>query len=97
MCARCLPPHPEGSDGCSGGVSWFWRKIIGTPPGWEPCCDKHDLDYGMGGDKEDRALADARLRECMRGYGYPIRAWIYWCAVRVFGSKHFVWRQYGEA
>lgn len=35
----------EKGDGCSAGISKFWRKVIGTPPAWEGCCDKHDEAY----------------------------------------------------
>lgn len=76
-------------DGCSGGISKFWRKVIGTPPAWEECCNKHDVAYGWGGTEGDRKAADKELRNCMKKMGHPFRAQIYYMAVRVFGRRHF--------
>lgn len=77
------------TNGCSGGVSWFYRVFLGAPPRWEYCCDEHDFAYEEGGAPADRALADRRLRSCIYEAGYPVRAWLYWGAVRVFGGRHW--------
>lgn len=82
---------PRTTNGCSGGVSWFYRIILGSPPCWEYCCDEHDLAYDEGGTAKDRSLADRRLRDCLGMAGYPVRGWIYWVAVRLFGGSHFNW------
>ena len=79
-------PH---ADGCSGGVSWFYRHILRSPARWEYCCDEHDVAYSEGGTSADRALADRRPQECIADAGYPVRAWMYWAAVRVFGGRHW--------
>lgn len=86
-----LPPHPEGSNGCSGGVSWFYRNILHRAPVWEPACDLHDFDYAVGGTKEDRKRADKALRQRLFDAGRPIRAWVFYIAVRLFGARHFNW------
>lgn len=82
-----------GSNGCGGAgeISRFWRETLGTPPPWEGCCDEHDLAYDQGGPATWRAWADRLLRDCMIRRGYPVRAWLYWAAVRCFGCGH--WRQ----
>lgn len=59
----------EKGDGCSAGISKFWRKVIGTPPAWEGCCDKHDEAYNWGGTEADRKEADKALRDCMKRMG----------------------------
>lgn len=76
-------------DGCSGGPSLFWRTLVGKGPAWEYCCDEHDLAYEQGGDSATRKWADGILRDCMLRAGYPLRAWIYYCAVRLFGAPHW--------
>lgn len=79
-------------NGCGGAgeISRFWRYVFGMPPPWEPCCDEHDLAYVQGGPAKWRAWADRLLRRCMIRRGYPVRAWLYWAAVRLFGGRH--WR-----
>ena len=75
-----MPP-----DGCSGGVSWFYRTLLGQDIGCRYCCDEHDLAYEEGGGRRDRALADRRFRDCVRGSGRPVLAWVFWAAVRLGG------------
>lgn len=46
---------PFTTDGCSGGLSWTWRKAVaafpdlapapGEAPAWEQCCITHDRAY----------------------------------------------------
>ncbi len=72
-------------DGCSGGVTWFYKTFLGRDIGCRYCCDEHDLAYEEGGSRRDRALADKRFRQCIRASGRPVRAWIFWLAVRLFG------------
>ena len=79
----------EKGDGCSAGISKFRRKVIGTPPAWEGCCDKHDEAYNWGGTEADRKEADKALRDCMKRMGHGIRAQLYYMAVRTFGRSHF--------
>ena len=79
------------SNGCgaAGSISRAWRWLLKTPPPWEGCCDQHDLAYEQGGDDAVRAWADALLRDCMIRQGYPVRAWAYWAAVRLFGGRYW--------
>lgn len=84
------------TNGCGGDgeISKLYRWLIGKPPSWEYCCDKHDLAYEQGGPEEWRAWADGMLRDCMKSNGHPIRAYLYWLAVRLMGSSHW---NYGAA
>ena len=77
---------PNGC-GPAGIISKPWEAVTGSPPVWVGCCDQHDLAYEQGGDDATRAWADALLRDCMIRQGYPVRAWAYWAAVRVFGGR----------
>lgn len=48
------------------------------------CCHQHDRDYGING-KVTRVEADNRLRNCILKNGHPIKAWLFWVIVRLFG------------
>jgi hypothetical protein len=99
--ADARAPQPDyrfSSDGCSGGMSWFWRAIIGKPPPWEGCCVAHDWHYWQGGTRADRREADRSLRECVqrqaRDYalvGFCLVwciAWLMWAGVRICGGPY---------
>lgn len=77
-------------NGCSGGVTRFYRRFLGRDIGCRYCCDEHDLAYAEGGGRNDRAIADTRFRDCIAESGRPVRAWLFWLAVRLFGWLH--WR-----
>lgn len=62
---------PFTTDGCSGGMSWFWHTILKHAPPWEDCCFEHDKAYWQGGSKQDRKLADQKLFNCVKNNGYP--------------------------
>lgn len=81
-------------NGCSGGVSWFYRTFLGRDIGCRYCCDEHDLAYDEGGSHKDRALADRRFRVCIKESGRPVRAWLFWAAVRLGGWMY--WTTRGE-
>jgi hypothetical protein len=68
--------NPLKPDGCSLSPDFGFRH----------CCDLHDLLYFVGGDRSDRRAADRHLRECIRGQGHPLLAWVYWLAVRTLGG-----------
>jgi hypothetical protein len=51
------------------------------------CCDAHDIAYQSG--SLSRADADKALRHCMRQKGWLVMPWIYWLAVRLFGSQYY--------
>lgn len=61
------------SDGCTMAPDLVFK----------PCCEDHDLYYALGG--VSRKEADKRLRLCIKSKGYPVLAWTYWIAVRLFG------------
>ena len=79
------------SDGCSGGMSEFWRQWLGLPPPWEGCCIEHDLVYFNGGTRRQRRKADIKLMCCVASNhgGHPIWAFIMYVGVRVGGSPYW--------
>lgn len=83
----------QDGDGCSGGLSWTWRKAFGKPPPWENCCREHDEAYRKGGTAHQRLLADQELRRCVRiqcratGYSEAWADLLYW-SVRAGGGKY---------
>ena len=92
-------------NGCSGGFSWAYRLMFGRAPSCEGCCDLHDLRYQLGGGAAERKAADVELHDCARASGnFPpgfkgamrklwraCRAWVMYCAVRVFGGSKKHW------
>lgn len=52
---------PFTTDGCSGGMSWAWRKLHGTPPPWEGECVAHDRAYHRGGSRRAKRFVDLRF------------------------------------
>ena len=72
-------------DGCSGGMSWAWRKVLKRPPPFEDCCHEHDQPYAIGGTEIERFCADMRLYFCVRDRGWPKLAASMFRAVRIGG------------
>jgi len=87
------PDIPFKSDGCSGGMSWFWRTFLRRDPPWEGACRDHDYAYWYGGSKDDRLQADICLAAHVTLAGYPLTAFIMYYAVRIGGmpSWRFSW------
>lgn len=85
--AASLPPPYR--DGCSGGMSWFYRNIRGEVPVWEGCCDTHDKLYGAGGTSDQRAAADRGLYECVAASGHRLAAGVMWASVKIGGQPFF--------
>lgn len=79
-------PAEFQTDGCSGGMSWAWKKFLRQAPPWEQCCVKHDLAYWRGGFWKDRQEADLELMRCVKRHGHPVWAFLMFIAVRVGGS-----------
>ena len=86
-------------DGCSGGLSWLYG-IAGRTLACEGCCDRHDIDYQLGGNAAERKSADMRLRDCVvastlhsgwlaRLWG-KARAWVMYGVVRAVGARYWV-------
>lgn len=84
---------PSNGCGGSGVISGLYKLLVGKPPEWERCCDQHDLAYEQGGLESVRLWADSLLFKCMLRSGHPVRAGLYWVAVRVFGKSYW---NYGE-
>ena len=63
-------------NGCSGGFSRAYHLVFGRAVSCEWCCDLHDLQYQIGGDKAERKAADRELRRCAVNAGKPIPGWL---------------------
>ena len=88
MAAR-VTLKPFVTDGCSGRMSWAWRRFLGRPPPWEGDCVEHDRDYWRGGSPADRRHSDLRLVASVMLRGYPFWAIAILVGVRVGG--HPMW------
>ncbi len=88
------PPKPFTTDGCSGGMSWFWRTFKGGPPPWEGACVTHDRRYWLGGTAAERRCFDERLRAHIVGHGCKRLAETTFRLIRIFGHPYwpFPWR-----
>ena len=69
------PPVVYSSDGCS----------VFPDSRWQSCCIKHDVSYWCGGDKDDRAKADAELYRCV-AHTSPLISKVMHAGVRLGGS-----------
>ena len=90
---------PFTTDGCSGGMSWFWRTVLRRPLPWEGACESHDRTYWKGGTRDARRTADMVLATRVLQRGYPIMAALMYYAVRIGGHPllPFAWRwNYGQ-
>lgn len=89
-----IPLKPFATDGCSGGMSWFWRNILKRSLPWEGACVAHDKQYWQGGTKHMRKEADVSLMQEVKRSGHPYCAMLMFAAVRIFGSPWlpFAWR-----
>lgn len=56
---------------------------------FEECCNDHDNCYARGGTEADRLKCDQVFYECCKEKGPDWLAWIYYQAVRRFGSENF--------
>lgn len=79
------------TDGCSGGMSAFWKRQFGTVPPWENCCIEHDRAYHAGGTSDQRKEADYKLYQCVKANKGTSWAWIMWLAVRFGGVPYMPW------
>ncbi len=86
----------EAKDACSGGMSSYYRNVLGAPPVWEHCCTAHDRRYRRGGTSDSRMIADGQLAACVAASGYPVMGAIMGTAVRLGGQMFFPfdWKQY---
>ena len=77
---------PFVTDGCSGGMSWFWKYILKKQLPWEEACIAHDKKYWCGGTCNMRKSADYALLRAVVQTGHPYFAMVMYVAVRAFGS-----------
>ncbi|MCK5307080.1 MAG: hypothetical protein KAJ73_00580 [Zetaproteobacteria bacterium] len=86
---------PFVTDGCSGGMSKFWRLVFKRPPPWEGCCELHDIPYHTGGSRAYRLESDIMLMFCVMNkrkgcsywmsYFYILLGLLMFIAVRIGG------------
>lgn len=91
-----LDAYAQIMNGCSGGLSRFYKKFFDKDISCRYCCDEHDMAYYEGGSSADRKLADRRLQKCAAQAGRSggslgkawrwLRSWIIYLAVRVAGG-----------
>lgn len=60
----------------------------------QTCCQRHDEAYALG---VDRLLADRMLRRCLQQAGYPVRAQVFYVAVRLVGWTRYYWLRIKES
>ncbi|NCN41613.1 hypothetical protein GW916_10255 [bacterium] len=56
---------------------------------WGHCCEAHDLEYWLGGTKQNRKNADLSFKQCVAESGGSILAAIMYLGVRMGGSAKF--------
>ena len=92
-CSTDSALDPFTSDGCS----LFPDASLISAADWCGCCVEHDVAYWKGGTAEERAAADARLRDCVveRTANTTLADAMY-RGVRVGGSPYFYnWYRWG--
>lgn len=90
------------TDGCSGNMSWFWRKIVTVHNffvkesdrwsvllPWHDACVEHDRTYHVGGTYLQRLVADIQLMATVAEMGYPIVAVSMFLSIQLGG---YGWR-----
>ena len=76
---------PFTTDGCSGGLSWYWRLLHRKAPPWEKLCVEHERAYHAGGTRAARCIADQDLFAAMIKRGHPWWGIAMYAAVRLGG------------
>ncbi|MCF8533065.1 MAG: hypothetical protein K9G48_08685 [Reyranella sp.] len=80
-----MPDFEFTTDGCSGGMTWLWRRVFHRPPPWNDLCVEHDRAYWKGGTAEMRRAADRELMAGVVSNGHPVWAFAMWLGVRIGG------------
>lgn len=83
-CQSVSPPELSAfkSDGCS----CFPEGTRKEPDLWKQHCLDHDYAYWQGGTRQERKMADLKLRDGIRGEGKPVIAQIAYAGVRLGGT-----------
>ena len=56
----------DKSDGCDGGIEWYYRRFKKKESPHKFCCDLHDYEYACGGfNPINRWKADWRFLKCI--------------------------------
>ena len=73
-----MPPKPFTTDGCTFCPDNLFGKDVSR------VCIEHDMQYWRGGSREERKMADIKLRDGVNKIIYPLGYFMY-LAVRAFG------------
>ena len=92
-CARPSHIRDFESDGCS----LFPDGTAGDRRQWCDCCFAHDIAYWQGGSREERKIADRKLRDCvLERTGDKALADLMYHGVRAGGDPAFpTWYRWG--
>jgi len=74
--------RPFTTDGCSVVPD----GVPGSPAGWQACCVAHDIEYWLGGTREEKRRADEALDQCIRHVGYSSLGRLFEAGVRAMGG-----------
>jgi len=95
-----LPGAAFQSDGCSGGLSEWWKRLFHSETPIEPCCFDHDVEYHFGSGPDasawenfrERTGADWRFFVCSLrrpGLTAKLLAPVVFIAVRIGGGRYW--------
>jgi len=103
ICLSCENFHP---DGCSGGLSYFWKKIFKKDCPYNPYCIDHDCRYFLGTQsfegilgeiyerfRSDWILASNIWNHDKNWFDKPM-AIIVFLAVRIGGSRIWIFNSF---
>ncbi len=77
--------RPFSTDGCTSYREGTQRD----PSQWAHCCYEHDLQYWVGGTRDDRKQADREFLRCVADTGARLEAKIMYWAVRAGGRPFY--------
>lgn len=78
--------------------TFYKEGTSAEPTKWRHCCIEHDLYYWVGGTKDERKLADLRLKSCVGETGETREAEIIYLGVRsgYYSPIHYKKFQWGN-
>ena len=79
-------------NGCSGGMSAYYRNAFHSYPVWVNCCNAHDNRYSRGDTELDRMRTDDKLASYVATTNFPMMNDVIWFWIRVGGAPHYRYR-----
>jgi len=76
---------PFKTDGCS----YFPDGTLTNNKKWLNCCIDHDKSYYKGGTKNQKLIADKKLKNCVKNLGYPNIAKLMFFGVQLAGDAKY--------